>query len=252
MAITYTLVWMVPVSWPQSAQLAWFLAASLLFYTCFTVWSIPYQSLGYELTPNYHERTAVMGVQSFFGKLCDITADWVFPLAQLGFFVSVISGVRWVTAGIALVVFLGLGMLPGLLVRERFVSSEAPARIRKPAGFWRGAVHALRNRGMLVLMTLILLGQFSSMFTSGLDYYVLVYHVCGGDIVQGAFWKGMLSTAFSIVGVAAVWGVAWLSKRFDKRNTLTGIYALVVVGGIGKWFFFREDMPWLCLLTPLL
>jgi GPH family glycoside/pentoside/hexuronide:cation symporter len=137
-------------------------------------------------------------------------------------------------------------------VRERFVSDRAPVRIRKPAGFWRGAAHALRNRGMLVLMTLILLGQISSMFTSGLDYYVLVYHVCGGDIVQGAFWKGMLSTSFSIVGVAAVWAVAWLSKRLDKRNTLTGIYALVVVGGVGKWFFFREDMPWLCLLTPLL
>jgi GPH family glycoside/pentoside/hexuronide:cation symporter len=30
------------------------------------------------------------------------------------------------------------------------------------------------------------------------------------------------------------------------------VYVMVAVGGIGKWFFFREGLPWLCLLVPLL
>lgn len=250
--LTFALVWMVPVQWEQSWQLGWFLATSLLFYTCFTMWSIPYQSLGYELTPNYHERTAVMGVQNIFAKMASFTIDWIFPLAQLAIFVSVMQGVRTMTAVVSVVVFMGLGLLPGLFVRERFTEKANAVIVRKPAGFWIGCANTLRNRGMLVLMMLVSLGLMASMFTSGLDFYLLVYYVCGGDIVQGSMWKGILSSSFAAVGLAAVWGVAWLSKHYDKRNALVIIYLMVAVGGIAKWFLFREGMPWLIVFIPVL
>lgn len=250
--LSFALVWMVPVHWPQNGQLAWFLATSLLFYTCFTVWAVPYQSLGYELTANYHERTAVMGVQNIFGKLSGLTIDWLFPLAHLGLFVSVMHGVRTITLMAGVAIFIGLGLLPGLFVRERFAPRPERAVVGKPAGFWIGCVNTLRNRGMLVLITLVTLNLVASMFTSGLDYYLLVYFVCGGNIAEGAMWKGVLSTCFSVIGILAVWPLAWVSKRYDKRNALMIIYGMVAAGGVGKWFFFREGMPWLCVFVPLL
>lgn len=250
--LTFTLVWMVPVHWPQSWLLGWFLVTSLLYYTCYSVWEVPYQSLGYELTPDYHERTAVMGVQNLFNRL-GVGIEWVFPLTQLAIFASVMHGVRALTVLIAVVVFMGLGTLPGLLVRERFVASagRASAARRRP-GFWRSCVATLRNRAMLVLMTLVLLNLVASMFTSGLDFYLLVYYVCGGNLLEGSTWKALLSSAFAVVGVISVGLLAWLARRVDKRNALMIVYVMVAVGGIGKWFFFREDLPWLCLLVPLL
>ena len=251
--LAFALVWMVPAHWPQSWLLGWFLVTSLIYYTCYSIWEVPYQSLGYELTPNYHERTSVMGLQNLFGRL-GVVIEWVFPLAQLAIFATVLSGVRTITALLAVTVLMGVGVLPGLFVRERFTASQMPAvaNKKKTAGFWRSCVATLKNRAMRVLMTLVLLGLVASMFTSGLDFYLLVYYVCGGDLLEGSTWKALLSVAFSIIGALSVGVLAWLARRVDKRNALVIVYSMVALGGIGKWFFFREGMPWLCLLVPLL
>ncbi len=250
--LSFALVWMVPAHWPQSWLLAWLLVTSLIYYTCYSIWEVPYQSLGYELTPDYHERTTVMGMQTLFGRLA-IVIEWIFPLAQLALFASVLQGVRTLTVLLAAVVFIGIGLLPGLLVRERFAVSAAQRMAAKQAaGFWRSCGATLRNRSMLVLMTLVLLNLVASIFTSGLDYYLLVYYVCGGDVFEGSTWKALLSSAFAVIGVLSVGVLGWLSRRVDKRNTLVIVHVMVAIGGIGKWFFFREGLPWLCLFVPLL
>lgn len=251
-ALSFVLIWMVPSAWSEAGKLAWFAATSLLFYTSYTIWSVPYQSLGYELTPDYHERTTVMGVQTLFGKVTGFTVGWIFPLAQLGIFLSVMQGVRWMTVVVAAVVFAGVGLLPGLFVRERFRPHSGRQSRGAAGGFWRGCAESLQNRGMLVLMVLVCLGYVAGMFTSGLDYYLLVYFVCGGDIAEGAVWKAVLSSVFAGVGIAAIWLIGWLSRRLDKRNALTLVYGLVAIGGIAKWFLFREGVPWLCVFVPLL
>ncbi len=196
-----------------------------------------------------------MGVQNLFSKV-SVAIEWVFPLAQklvmLGVAVSVMQSVRTITLLLAGVVFIGVGLLPGLLVRERFVPGNLTRALPNPPGFWRSCVATLRDRAMLVLMSLVLLGLVASVFTSGLDYYLLVYYVCGGDIFEGSTWKAMLSLGFAGVGFVSVWLLTWMCRRFDKRNALVIIYAMVALGGVAKWFLFREGMPWLCLFVPLL
>ena len=52
-----------------------FLIGSFIFYLAYTVFATPWVALGYELTPDYHERTRLMGVQNFYGPagLCYCT-----------------------------------------------------------------------------------------------------------------------------------------------------------------------------------
>src|SRR5688572_21210248 len=57
MALIYGLVWMVSPAWSESTKLAYFTGVSVLFFTAYTVFSVPYASLTYEITPDYHERT---------------------------------------------------------------------------------------------------------------------------------------------------------------------------------------------------
>jgi len=251
--LAFMLVWLVPVHWSQPAQLAWFLVTVLWFYTCLTIWGVPYQSLGYEMSPDYNERTAIMGVRTFFQKVGDFACQWMFPLAHLAVFGSVMMGVRVIAVVIGVVVFMLAGSVPGLLLRER--SSAAPARRSGPlvrSGFWRECKGAWDNRAMRILAVLVLLQVIPGLFSSNLDYYLLVYHVSGGDIAQGAVWKGLLSSSYAIVGLLAIWPIAWASRRFDKRTALIGVYGMVAIGGIMKWFVFSPQHPWLCLLDPLL
>ncbi len=250
--VSFALIWMVPTGWAQSSQLAWFGATSILFYLCNTVWAVPYQSLGFEITPDYNERTRVMGVQTIFIKVASFSYQWVFPIAQLAFFASVMQGVQAVTMAVALLVFVVAGCLPGLFVRERF-SHAAEASTTKPSfRFWESCRAVLQNRGMLILAAVAILQTIAGMLSGSLDYYLIVYHMCGGDLVQGSIWKGVLSSAYAVVGLVSIWPAVWLSQRFDKRTALSIIYGMLAVGGLMKWFIFNPNYPWLIILDPIL
>ena len=76
--------------------------------------------------------------------------------------------------------------------------------------------------------------------------------MCGGNIVEGTFWKGWLSTAYAILGIGMIYPVNWMANRYGKRATLSVIFTLVLAGSLGKWFLFTPGNPWKILLDPLL
>lgn len=250
-AAAFAAIWLVPEGLSEVGKLGWFLATSLLFYTCATVWAVPYQSLGYEISGDYHERTRLMGIQTLMTRVSDFGHQWIFPLSQIALFASVMSGVRVVTVAVGVIVFGVIGLIPGLFVRERFADPTSRPRTVSP-GFIQSLRAVVGNRGMLVLAALTLLKLVANMFASSLDYYLLVYSKFGGDIVEGSVWKGLLSSAYALMGVAAIAPMAWLSRRLDKVRTLGVVYALVVIGGMVKWLVFGPGgSPWWIFLDPL-
>ena len=66
--IVFGLLWQLPDGKSESYYFWYFLTGSLLFYLAYTIFATPWVALGYELTPDYHERTRLMGVQSFIGQ----------------------------------------------------------------------------------------------------------------------------------------------------------------------------------------
>lgn len=251
-ALSFVLVWMVPEHWSQSGQLWWFFATTTLFYLCNTVWAVPYQSLGFELTPSYNERTSLMGTQTVFIKIASFAYQWVFPAAQLAIFATTMEGVRYVTACVAVVVFCIAGCLPGLFLRERFATRPASVDDKPRIGFWAGCRAVLQNRGMMILAGLTVMQTLAGMLSGSLDYYLIVYYMCAGDLVEGSIWKGVLSSAYAVTGFIAIWPALWLSQRFDKRTALSVIYLMLAVGGVMKWVLFNPIYPWLIILDPLL
>jgi GPH family glycoside/pentoside/hexuronide:cation symporter len=90
------------------------------------------------------------------------------------------------------------------------------------------------------------------MLASNIDYYLIVYYMSDGDIVEGTKWKGVLSTGYAILGIGMIYPVNWLANRFGKRTTLSAIFTLVLAGGIAKWFIYTPGNPWKILLDPIL
>ena len=248
MGLSFGLIWMVPEHWGQGAQLGYFLATCLIFYTCFTIYSVPLNSLGYEMTPDYDERTRVMAVKSFFGKVGEFLYQWIFPLTTLAVFASVIEGVRIVSWIVAIVIFAGVGVLPAIFVKERYYQK---AQAQKKVPLFKGVRDTLRNKPFLVIITIMICNILSGMVASGVDYYLIVYYMFDGDIAKGSVWKAVLSSGYAVVGIAAIYPIGKLATKFSKRRALIMVYSLVVVGGIVKWFVFTPGMPWLILLDPL-
>lgn len=251
-ALTFALIWWVPLHWNEQAQLGWLLVASLLFYTCHNFWSIPFLSLGYELSTDYHGRTRIMAAHGYFLKLAELGSQWIFPLTQLAIFSSTLGGMRLVTLGVGILVFGVLGIIPGIFVRERFAATKSAPRLRGGAGFLRAVGEVLRNRAFCFLLALTLLKVVVGMFANSLDYYLLVYSVCGGNLAEGSVWKAALTSGAALVGLAAIRPIVRLSERLDKRRALIGVYLLLAVGGVAKWWIFQPGHTWLLLLDPLL
>ncbi|MEM9158340.1 MAG: MFS transporter [Verrucomicrobiota bacterium] len=237
MGLSFGAMWMVPESLRGNdwALMVYLVVGMLVFYTCFTLFSVPLYSLSYEMTPDYDERTSVGGFMGFFHKCGEFLYNWIFPLTGLAIFASVMEGVRWVGWGVGIFLLLGLGVIPALFVKERY---QKVANAQEKVRILPSLKESLRNRAFLVLLGLTICQVLAGMFASQIDYYLLVYYMSDGDVGLGSIKKGLLSSGYSIVGIAGIPVVLWLSKKYGKKGTLILIYSLVIIGGVLKWWIF--------------
>ncbi len=248
-AVFFGLIWMVPTTWSPPAIITYLIAAQILFYVGHSIYSVPYNCLGYEMTPDYNERTSVWSFAMFFSKLGECGYGWVFPLTTLAIFSSVQQGVHVVGWTLAGLIFLGLGVIPGLFVKERF--SRHAARQQKVL-ILPAIKAAVSNRAFMLLVVLTGLQIGAGMLSSNIDYYLIVYYMFDGDVAQGSLWKGLISTSYAIMGILAIFPVNWLARRYGKHGALEITFGLVLLGAAGKWYLFTPGHPWKILFDCLL
>jgi GPH family glycoside/pentoside/hexuronide:cation symporter len=248
-SVAFGLIWMVPPGISKTSTLIYLLGTLILFYTCFSIFSVPLTSLTYEMTPDYQERTRVCAFGGFFQKLGELTYSWTFWAANLAFFGSMLTGVRVIGWTIGIVIMGLVAMIPGIFVRERY---HAQAMTQKRVHLRPAFRAAFRNRAFTVILGLTVSQLVAGMLASNIDYYLLVYNVCHGDIVKGTFWKGILSSAYAVFGIAMIQPINHMANRYGKQRTLIAIFGLVFLGSAGKWFLFTPGNPWKILLDPVL
>ncbi len=74
--LSFALLWQLPRDQSDTFYFIFFLVGSIIFYLGYTVFATPWVALGYEMTPDYHERTRLMGVQNFIGQLAYVVSPW--------------------------------------------------------------------------------------------------------------------------------------------------------------------------------
>ncbi len=246
MGIVFGLTWMVPESWSQPAKLAYFIVMQLIFFACYSVFSVPYTALTYEMTPDYNERNSVMAYNAFFHKLGELLYEWMVPLAtvfSLAYFAAKLpkdqtvelNGIRVVTWIVGLVIMAGIGMIPGLFVRERFAQKT---KHQEKVKLVQSCKEAFSSRPFMILVLIVILNVLSGVLAMNMDRYVMTYYMANGNITLGSIWKGLLSSGYAVVGFISIPIIAWLANLFGKKGSLYFVYSLVVFGGIMKWFIF--------------
>lgn len=259
LCVSYGLVWMVPQHWSSSAQLMYFAATGSIFYIAGAVYTVPLTSMVYELSDDPHQRTRLLGFTTYFFKTGSLMYQWVFPLAQLAIFGSVVVGIKYVGWGLGLLVFGVMGTLPALFIKERRLPSVKPAlaispssSVLSPDTFQRSMKAIIDNRSMRLLVAVVFIQMGGSAWVAMMDYYLLVYFVHAGDIETGAIWKGGLSTAYALAGMGCVPLVVYFSRVVGKLNALKAIFILNVLGGLAKWFIFVPSMRWGIIVDAVL
>ena len=262
--IIFIILWQLPDGKSESFYFNYFLIGSLAFYAAYTIFATPWVALGYEMTPDYNERTRLMGVQNFIGQLAYFIPPWLLLIMQNEtLFDNMVDGAAGVSIAIGVFVVV-VGVLPAIFIRERLagvaaVSSEANASSSLKAvghnvtNFAVGFGKALMFVPFLKLCIATFLVFNGFILIAAFQTYVLIYYVFGGDTVQGALFAGYVGTlsTFSTFGVIAL--VTWVGTKLGKRRTFALATFLSMLGYGLKWFCYNPELPWLVLLpAPLI
>jgi len=263
--IIFALLWHLPPGKSESFYFWFFLAGSILFYFAYTVFATPWVALGYELTPDYHERTRLMGVQNFIGQLAYVIAPWFLLIMQSErWFDDMVDGAAGLAIVIAVVVT-AIGILPAIFLRERFkdlaaAESLAGAAERPYAGlasnvtsFFRGFGVTLRSKPFLKLCVATFLVFNGFMMISSFQFYVIIYYVFGGDKVRGAEFAGYAGTLGAVSTFCVIMFITWLGTHIGKKRAFYVAIGASMVGYALKWVCYNPELPWLLLVpAPLL
>jgi GPH family glycoside/pentoside/hexuronide:cation symporter len=225
--LLFALLWQMPGGRSETFYFVWFLAGSILFYMGYTVFATPWVALGYELTPDYHERTRLMGTQNFTGQLAYVVSPWFLWIMNSGkFFPDQVSGAAGLAVIVALVA-IGFGILPAIVLRERMKDVAAAegqaAGVRRGfksnmAEFFRGFGVTMSNKPFLKLCLATFMVFNGFMLIASFQFYVIIYFVAGGDQTAGAKYAGWAGTVGAICTFAVVAFVTWLGTRIGKRH----------------------------------
>lgn len=266
-AIIFALLWQLPAGKSEAFYFWWFLGGSIAFYLAYTVFATPWVALGYELTPDYHERTRLMGVQNFVGQLAYVIAPYFLLIMQSKLlFDDMVDGAAGLAMIIAVVVVV-VGVLPAIFLRERMkaiavaesvakgteAESAGSMMMRNVKEFFRGFIKTLKFKPFLKLCIATFLVFNGFMLIAAFQSYVIIYYVFGGDTVKGAEFVGHAGALGAVSTFLVIILVTWLCPKFGKRRAFYVTTGISMLGYLLKWVCYNPDLPWLVLLpAPLM
>lgn len=248
---SFILIWLVPESWAGQTQklFLYYLIAMLIFYFCATIQTVPYHTLGMEMTPDYNERTSVAAFKMMFSFGFTLLLPWIFRFAQSeSFGGSTMAGIRYWSFILAGIIIVG-GVLPAIFVKERYY------HIAKDQGkipFWLGVRLTLQNRAFLLLMAIVLCIGLGFGMVAALGPYIVYYHIFAGDTKTGQEVVALAANAFALTALFTTPLLASYCARIGKVRMLYIVIAIGMAGSLLTFVFYSKSLPYLAILSSVL
>lgn len=208
-AFALAALWWADRDWPPSAQLAYLFVLGTVFYCSWGLYSMAWNSIGYELTDDYHERSKISAIGSFFLSIVLLGNSWIYWFALRPFFGNEINGIRWIAGGVAVVAIV-TAVVATIVCKERFTHVNAS----KPrVAIFPAIKTTIKNSAFRSLVLIKVCQTLGERAAGGILFFVAIYYVCQGD----------KSLATKITGIGGVVGTIW------------GFASLPLVKPISRW-----------------
>jgi len=247
-ALAFILIWQVPTHWGHKSIMLYYMLTLFFFDICSTIQTVPYHTLGLEMTADYHERTVVSGYKMIFSFAFLMMLPWVFRLAQEDYFESTIVGVRTLSFVIAFMVIVG-GVLPAIFVKERYYHI---AKDQTKVGFWKGLGMTFANRPFQMLTAVLLLGGIGGGLVGMFGKYIIYYYIFGGDTKEGAGLAAIAANLFSVTSIISVPLMTLVSKRLGKVRTLKAMVVIGIFSSLMTLVFYNRSFPYMLLISSII
>jgi GPH family glycoside/pentoside/hexuronide:cation symporter len=238
-ALAFYLLMSPPRGLPPLSSAFWFATFFILYFFFHTVYGLPHQALGSELTLDYHERSSLFGVRESFTIVGTIIAA-----SAPGF---MMKGLSWDERR----VFSTLGALFALLlvslywllawrVRER---PQFASRDSNP--FIPGVRRALRNRPFRILLLSYLIGSTTGAIPATMVPFFNQYVI---QPKNPELWLSFELLGYFAMGILCM--PLWVAgaRRFGKRQTWLASFVMGTTGGAAMFFLGKGDTLGLLVL----
>jgi GPH family glycoside/pentoside/hexuronide:cation symporter len=248
------LLFAVPQDWSEMQYFWWMVGSSALYITIVSCVMMPYNSLGYEMTPNYHERTQIFAIRGIIQKGPEVAmffasafVTWhIWTNAETGE-VDYLRGAQVYTAILG-----GLMIIAGFVIfrftRERYYERVVAGHHQKTKvaeTIWQ-SIQCKPFRAILAMA--FAYGMGTSMVGT-LGFHCTVYYVCGGDQSLGSVWNGYMGLMGMVMGLAGVPAFSWVSRRIGKRGAMKAVQFSAIVVFAATWWLYTPEIIWLQLFA---
>ncbi|MBI9020987.1 MAG: MFS transporter [Verrucomicrobia bacterium] len=246
--LMYAALWMTPQTWGTVPTFIYFLVMSLAFYTAMTIYGIPHQALGLEMTDDYHERTRVFAYASFFGNIAALAPPAFYWLANRSCFENEVVGLKWVGTGVGFCLML-CGLTCALVCKEGHFNQ---AKVMRKVTLRESFAATCKNRSFLLLLTMVVLVIVGFTMVGGFANYILIYFIYGGDKGAASYLMMINGWVWALTGIMGVFPMTWLSTRIGKRKTLQIFLLMMAIGNLIKIWCYNPSMPYLTIVPTFL
>jgi len=254
--VAFMILWQLNPENSQLYNFFYFLIVSIFFYIGYTIFATPLIGLGYEMTPDYNERTRLMAVSQWMGQIAWMIAPWFWVIIyDQTIFNSAPEGARQLAIWVGAVAMI-LGILPALFTKEMIVPEKdkmVDLNLREFSNNWKefigGIKLTLQNKSFVKLCgaTFFVFNGFQTIAQFAM--FIIVYYLFNGDKVAAGTWPAWfgtvsaLATAFIVIPI-----VTKLAVKFGKRNAFIIATIISILGYILKWWGFNPSNPWLMFI----
>ena len=217
----------------MNGRIAYAIIISILFWTCYTIYTIPYFALGAEITQIFEERTSVRLYAAIFLHAATIVAASTPPLiVDKSISLGLSERQGWGNVGL----IIGLVILAGIVIcwfctKGRELPAEKTHVVKENrVNIFRTIGQVVKLKPTVPLAVATFCGAFTCTMLSNGQVYVMIHKL--------GFTPGFQSLFLLIIPVLAIVYLpilGALAKRFDKKNVFR--YCLGI-SGIGMFVMF--------------
>jgi len=232
----------------------YFMTMSIFFFLAYTVYATPFVAFGYEMTPDYHERTRLHAFANTVGQLAWLGVPWFYALMASNLFRDTVHGARTLAIAVGVVVAL-FGIVPAIFCKEKFASAPKDEKkkgfAKNMAEFFAGIGITFKCKPFVKLCGATFLVFNGFQLGVSFSIYVMIYYLFNGNDSMGGKllgWFGMLTSAATLIVIPLT---GWIATRIGKRRTFLITISLSLIGYALKWVGYNPEHPyWLLFAAP--
>jgi GPH family glycoside/pentoside/hexuronide:cation symporter len=232
-------VWWTNPGWSEPIKFAYLLFTAVMLCGAWGLYALAHGAMGYELTDDYHGRSRLMAIKGLFTGITAIALQWVHWLTMRPFFGGKVSGIRWVSIGLAAMVLLSTFAV------LRFTSERFATINRNRIKLLPAIRITLRNRPFLLLLLMMLTQRLGTALFYGLLFYVNVYYVCQGNESLASKIAGITGTTSALLGLTVLPFIQRISRRIGKRHGVMLGAGALAASALLVPFCLTPQMPYL-------